>query len=161
MIKFSFNDSDKRLVERLRKKGPSIVAAIRAAVDRSNFEMQSKIVAEKLQGQVLEHRSGKLGGSIRVIAAQVVGTKVAGSVEGAGGPAWYGKLHEYGGSFVGHRLLRRPSHLVTRAGGERVYTGSPYGINFAERSFMRSTLREQQETIVARIKAAVYATVKE
>jgi hypothetical protein len=61
--------------------------------------MQGWIVSQELHGQVLKQRSGKLAGSIRMIPATVEGAGVVtGHVEGAGGPAWYGRIFEEGGT---------------------------------------------------------------
>jgi hypothetical protein len=136
----------------IRAKGPRIIQAIIKKINGSMIALQSYIVTGKLSGQVLKHRSGKLANSIRVNPAEAEGATVTASVEGAGGPAWYGRLHEFGGSFVASRRLKRPSHLVTRKHGERVMTGSPYGIHFAQRSFMRSSFAERQNQIIESVR---------
>lgn len=140
----------------VKQRGPRIVGEIARRVNASLIELQSYIVGSKLSGQVLKHRSGKLANSIRVNKAHDIGSGVLeGSVQGGGGPAFYGRIHEYGGSFIAARRLKRPPHLVTRRGGERVMTGSPYGIRFAERSFMRTGFAERQAAIMKNIREGI------
>src|SRR6266850_252537 len=96
MLKISFLDgSDTRLVQQLRAKGPNIIAVLIGKLNELMIQLQSYIVTQKLSGQSLRRRTGVLAGSIRYIPATLEGTKIVGGVQGAGGPAWYGKLYEY------------------------------------------------------------------
>jgi hypothetical protein len=148
MFELDFQGSDRELVLFLRTRAVGIKQAIKNRLDQLSVQLQQHIVREKLSGQVLHHRSGKGQQSIRVIPATEDGERIEGGVQGGGGPAWYMALHEFGGTFTAARKnLMRPPHLVTRTRGERVMTGSPYGIHFPERSFMRSSLQEMRQQI--------------
>src|ERR1043166_2857685 len=96
MLRISFQGSDQTLIQNLNGKRPRILLALRTKLDALDIALQAKIVGEKLSGQVLQHRSGKLPGSIRYIPATIAGLTLAGYVEGGGGPALYGRFHEYG-----------------------------------------------------------------
>lgn len=118
-------------------------AALVKGVTKAAIGVQSDVVSNYLHGQVLHQRSGNLARNIigpsNGAPVTDAGTVITGTV-GIGSTAWYGKLHEYGGSFVGRRNIKNPSHLSTRRMGERVMTGSPYGIHFPVRSFIRASL---------------------
>jgi len=138
MLKLSFNTSDERLAQ-----------------NALMLELQAKIVGEKLQGQVLAHRSGKLAGSIRVVPAIVEGTSVVGIVQGAGGPAFYGRVHEFGGTFDIPTHQRKvgatKEKIRARLGGTvRAHTAT-----FPQRSFMRTSLEEMRGRIFEGMTAAV------
>lgn len=152
MLEFTFNSTDSLLQEMLVRKADFVIERIRVNMDMANLKLQSYIQTMKLSGQVLKHRSGKLFGSIRYIPSTQDGNEIVGGVRGAGGPAFYGKYHEDGGSFVGQRTLRRPPRMVRRKGGERVMTGTPYGIFFPPRPFMSTSLLENREMIVAALR---------
>jgi len=144
----------------------SKTSAIRAALAQKMTEtvamLQMKILG-KLEGEVLHHRTGKLVTSVRegAIATVVSADEITGGVAGGGGPAWYGRLHEYGGTFevpegrrvaLGTKASRAKLMLQAKRGGYDFIThvqSKPYSITFPERSFMRSTLTENEEEIRA------------
>lgn len=157
MIRFSFNESDKRVQQFLATRGSVLFQALAKKIDLLHFKVQSKIVTGKLQGQVLKHRTGKLAGSIRVIPATITETTVVGYVQGGGGPAWYGILHEYGGTFQASRHSTASFAMVKgklKASLQRVMKTN-YTITFPERSFMRSTMDEMTSEIIAGLNATV------
>src|SRR6266700_2150115 len=97
-------------------------------LNKEAVKLQSFIVSEKLQGQVLHHRSGKLAGSIRP-GTLATPENLAVEVLGGGGPAWYGRVHNYGGTFA---FIRR---------------GKPGKMTFPKRNFMESSLAERADLI--------------
>ncbi len=159
MIRATWDGTDRTTIESLKAKGPQV---IRRIVDRMNLiatRLQGHIVADKLQGQVLHHRSGKLGGSIRVINATANNDTLEADVLGGGGPAWYGRLHEYGGIFPRHTSAKFQTHGVNgrilkhrKAILQR--TTATY-VTIPERSFMRSSLNDMRETITTQLQAAM------
>ena len=118
-------------------------AALVKGVTAAGIGIQADVVQNYLHGQVLHQRSGNLARNIigpeNGYSITDDGKTITATV-GIGSTAWYGKLHEFGGTFVGQRKLKKSSRLVTRRLGERVMTGSPYGIHFPERSFIRASL---------------------
>lgn len=169
MLRVTFSGTDKRLEASLRAKGPNALKALVLKMNALMIRLQAKIVGEKLQGQVLHHRSGKLSNSVRVIPARVDGTKLIGEVQGAGGPAWYGVLDEFGGTFEVPAHTRRTGfnakgeivRLLTHAGRVRSSvaktsetTVRAYSITFPERSFMRSSQSEMDSAINAELREA-------
>jgi hypothetical protein len=98
LISASFNGTDEALLNKLRGAlYTKILQDLKVQVDIEDIHLQSYIVQNKLSGQVLNHRSGTLSDSIRAIPAVIEGSKVTGHVEGAGGPAFYGRFFEEGG----------------------------------------------------------------
>jgi hypothetical protein len=142
MLTFSYDGSNQRVAAALRAKGPQIIEAVLRKMNSLTLQLQAKIVGEKLQGQVLQHRTGKLAGSIRMIPAVVEGESVVGAVEGGGGPAFYGRVHEYGGMF------NVKGRMITEVFGRKVkspHESRAYTATFPERSFMRTSLEEMRQ----------------
>lgn len=135
----------------LKQRSVEIIEALELQMNALMVKLQAHIVSDKLSGQVLHHRTGTLIASIITHPVVLSASAMVGMVTGASGPAWYGRVHEYGGSFVTSRKLKRPAHMVRRKGGERVMTGSPYGIHFPERSFMRSSLDDMRAEITEKL----------
>lgn len=103
MLRIHINDE--RLAAALKGKMVQVGEALQAKMNVMMTNLEKKIVTEKLSGQVLHRHTGKLAGSIHAIPAEWVGTTLVGTVEGAGGPAFYGFVHEYGGD---HEYEIRP-----------------------------------------------------
>ncbi len=152
MLKLSFNGSDERLAEYLRLRGEKVLSAVQKQMLLTMLRVQQHIQTDKLSGTVLQHRSGKLIGSVRVGEVRVDGSEVVGSVQAGGGPAWYGRIHEYGGVFTAKGRISKA------VGGKR---GAPYQMKFPERSFMRSSLADMRSQIFEDLKAAALRGVKE
>lgn len=127
---------------------PIIIEALRTKLDALDFALQSRIVSDKLSGQVLQHRSGKLAASIRAIPTVREGTELVGSVEGGGGPAFYAKFHEYGTTRQYEIVPTNKKALAFMVGGKQVFVKRVMHPPIQERSFMRTTLNEMQTEIV-------------
>lgn len=98
MLKLFFIESSDKVVQQyIRGKANNLRVALAKKLTFLMLKLASKIQTEKLQGQVLQHRSGKLSGSIRSEGVREEGGMLIGSVQGAGGVAWYGQVHEAGG----------------------------------------------------------------
>lgn len=163
MLNISFVDnSDERLVEGLRTKGPTIVQVLMSKLNELMIQLQSYIVAQKLSGQKLVRRSGKLAGSIRYIPAVLEGTTIKGAVEGAGGPAWYGKLFEDedagGTGGVPHPwqiTATKARALSFMVSGKRVYAVRVTHPPMAARPFMSPALEENAVDIETQLRVAL------
>lgn len=162
MLTFSFNSTDVRVVASLREKGPQIIQAVAQKMEQLMIQLQAKIVGGKLQGQVLHHRTGKLANSIRVIPVVQSGGSIVGMVEGGGGTAFYGRIHEYGGVVQIPEFTRRVSGgkeaikaRLTNKAGSMPGTVRAHTATFPERSFMRTSLAEHREAIFAGLTQAV------
>jgi phage gpG-like protein len=141
----------------LRDRAPRIMTGLERAIATLAIKLQRNIVTDKLQGQVLHVRSGRLQRSITqrpvdfgtAKPSAVVGTNVS-----------YAKPHEFG--FQG--TVNVPEHLRMQklAWGREmkdlrqvVVRAHPMRLNFPERSFMRSALAEMRPEILGQIARAV------
>lgn len=118
--------------------------AIREGVNAATVGLQADIVGNRLRGgNPLHQRTGNLArNTLREVRQD--GATTTGTV-GYGKSAWYGAILEgiYGRTFVGaRRNLKLPPHMVTRRMGERVMTGSPFGIHFGDFAALVPALRE-------------------
>lgn len=163
-ISATFDGTDAQVEKQLIESGPAAVGRIINTGNAQLLRLQQRIVLDKLQGQVLHHRTGKLGASIRMEPMKAEGTQLVGAVTGGGGPAWYGRLHEYGGTFQAQR--HSVAHFgkgITGIGhvGKKIRaleqrrTATVYTIHFPERSFMRSSLEELRGSIQAEMAGAL------
>jgi phage gpG-like protein len=139
------------VVARLRLRADAIPQAVADRMFDIVTLIRDRVVALKLSGQVLRNRTGTLRRSITARVEKQPG--VVTGIVGVGSKAWYGKLHEYGG------IYNVPSHIRHSARG-REYEVRAHSIHFAQRSFLRSTLRESQGDIRSMLERAIREAVE-
>jgi len=105
MIKGSFNNTDVKVLAKLQIAVSKITQGLRVQMDREMMMLRTYIVTQKLEGQVLHHRSGTLIDSTQTIPTTATDTTITGGVTSAGGPAFYGVFFEKGGT---HSYTIRP-----------------------------------------------------
>src|ERR1039458_2287005 len=158
ITRLSFADgSDRSVPANIRGKLPIMISALADRLTWGMLRLQQKVQGEKLQGQVLHHRSGRLAASINAKPTTQEGSRLIGTVEGAGGPAWYGQLHETGGTFNVKEYIRRQGFdkkgnfikLLNHNGSVRAAVNmtkqgivKAHTVTFSQRSFMTSSLEE-------------------
>lgn len=140
-----------RAILKLGRVPEATRAAVRGEVV-SLTQALAQLVREKLSGGVLNVQSGRLLNSIR---SQMIEnpTSVYGKVSTQGVP--YAAIHEYGG-------VTRPHDIRPVNAGALWWEGAAHpvklvhhpGSKIPERSYMRSSLAEMQDDIVARLTAA-------
>lgn len=171
-----------QVIERVRNFTPLLRARITETVERLTIGLQRVVMDEKLSGQVLNVRSGRLRRSIGQ-TVQSDGASVTGIVSTA---VVYARIQEYGGEIqrvskpgvarlrtdAKGNLLRQelngePSHLAVfaRKGHKRVREvpfegGKSYTIKIPERSFLRSALADQRDLILQDIRSAASGATK-
>jgi phage gpG-like protein len=145
---------ESQLVGRLTSLAAPVLQALRAKIEVLTINLQTHIVRDKLHGQVLNQRSGALARSIqrRVEASQMA---VFGVVFSAG-DVKYAHAHEFG--FQGTVTVKQ--HMRTMVFGKEAalpFSVGPYSMrmNVPERSFMRSSLADQRQSISAGLRDAV------
>lgn len=121
------------------------------AVTREAIRLANVIKTDKLSGQVLRNRTGNLRRSTSAKPTVVSPQGIVGEVS-VDKTAPYGAVHEYGG-----RITIR-QHMRTSTLGNQFVVRAHDAI-FPERSFMRSALSEQRETIANSIREAVMKAV--
>jgi hypothetical protein len=156
MFEASFDGTDRTTVESLLARGPQFLKKLVDTMNVLAFKLQSHIVTDKLNGQVLHHRKGILAGSIRVTPAAVDSSSSIGAeVLGGGGVAWYGRVHEYGGD--GPYVIEATNKKALRfmVGGKVVFAKRVNHPPLPMRSFMRSSLDDQRAEIAERLQLAM------
>lgn len=149
------------LIDALEHKGPRIVQVLMSKVNALLFQLQSYIVGQKLSGQMLQRRSGKLAGSIRAVPAILDGANIVGSVEGAGGPAFYGKFFEVESAGGTGGTKAHPIFAVKARALRFIWHGNVHFAKsvqhpgFAARPFMTTSLMENAEKIRTELQAAL------
>lgn len=108
--------------------------------------LQRYIILEKLSGNVLHILSGNLARSI-TYSVEENGDEIIGTV-GVGRQAPYGKAHELGGDF------NIPSHNRRSVLGN-VFTVRDYIMHLPQRSFIRTSFAENDQTVRAQLQAAI------
>jgi phage gpG-like protein len=146
MIEVKFTSDPSKLAAYLRSIPNGVHTSLLSAMARITIGLQSYIVSQKLQGQVLHHRTGNLGRNV----AQEVREDTHGitGIVGVGRTAYYGKVHEYGGSFMVREHVR-----TSKLGNQ--FSVRAHMATYPERSFMRTALAEKAVEIRAKIAEAV------
>lgn len=151
----------------MEAKGPRIVQVLATKLTALMIQLQSYIIGQKLSGQMLHRRIGVLAGSIRAIPAIFEGTTIRGAVEGAGGPAFYGKFFELesaggtGGTKAHAIVAVKARALRFVMGGQIYFRKSVQHPGFAARPFMSTSLTENAADIEAQLNAAVSQVIQE
>jgi phage gpG-like protein len=127
--------------------GRKIEESVERAMLRIVIQLQSDIRRNKLQGDPLHQRTGNLSREITTNDPRSDGGDILGIV-GVARTAPYGEVHEMGGTFT------IPEHMSTSRLGNR-FSVRAHEATFPARSFLRSTLREQESGIREAIAKAV------
>lgn len=144
--------------EALGRIPPQVAEYVARKVRALTTNLQRHIVADKLQGQVLRHRSGALGRSIQQ-AVTTSGEITTGRVFSAG-DVKYAAIHEFGGRTAPHDIVpTKAEALAFMMGGQQVFAKLVHhpGSNIPERSYMRTGLFDMSEEIVAGLRDAALA----
>lgn len=126
--------------------------AVRSSVQRLTLRLLAKVKSDKLTGQVLNVRTGRLRRSIN----QRVKTEPKGVYGLVGTNVEYARRHEYGGrvNVKAHtrmmrvawgKKVRNPRKIQVRA----------HTVTYPERSFLRSALREMEPNIREELRKAL------
>lgn len=147
---------DRALIARFERMPAAVQAALLRKVHELSLRLVHFIQTQKLSGQVLNRKSGRLMRSI--------GSKVEQSAKAVFGVVFqssdvpYGAIHEFGGRTAAHVILpKKASVLAFNWKGANVFfrrVNHP-GSVFPERSYMRSGLRDMSTEISLGLKAAV------
>lgn len=126
----------KELQSRLERINGQLIIALKMGIMKSLIELEGEI-KNKLSGKVLNVRTGTLRRSIGREISQS-GNKIDGFV---GSNLKYAAIHEFGGII---RAKNKP-YLMFPINGGWVRTKQ---VKIPERSYLRSTLREQENNIL-------------
>jgi phage gpG-like protein len=151
-----------KLIAGLDHMPAQVVAAVATKMKAITINLQRHVITDKLHGQVLKQRSGKLARSIQR-ETRTEGETVVGEVFSAG-DVKYAAIHEFGGTTPPHDIIPTKAQALAFAiGGKMVFAKVVHhpGSRIPERSYMRSSLEDQAEDIIDGLKeAAIRAALK-
>ncbi|MBY4799899.1 hypothetical protein K6W78_07770 [Burkholderia cepacia] len=144
---------ESQVIARIGRIVPNVRNALVQRVQRLVIALQVHVVADKLSGQVLNVRTGRLRRSVNQ-AVTTTDTTITGVVST---PVEYAPVHEYG--FQGVVTVKEHLRQVTMAWGKPLSTPvaatvreHTMAMNLPERSFLRSALADQREEILRGIR---------
>ncbi len=158
-ISFEITGED-TLLESLRAKTDRFTAALIAKVDLLDAILQAKIQA-KLEGPVLQHRTGNLVRSIEMIPAKLEGDNIVGAVQGGGGVAFYGRFQEYGTRGPYQIVATNKKALHFLIGGKDVFAKRVTHPGLQGKNFMGGTAEEMRQEILDGLQATVNEVASE
>ena len=159
MLNVTIDDS--KLMKQLEEMPLKIRASLYKTIYALTLKLQKHVVVDKLQGQVLQKRSGALQRSIQNQVIQN-DSGVTGRVFSSG-DVKYAAIHEFGG--------RIPPHIIEPKNGEALAfmlngkmsffkkVNHP-GSDMPERSFMRSSLKDMRQEIINGMEKAISEATK-
>lgn len=146
------------LLKRYQQRAASIRPRMLKMMLLQMAKLAEYVRTSKLSGQVLRNRTGTLRRSIAPQASFPEGGELTGKV---GTNVSYARVHENGGVF------RVPGHtrMITQAFGRPIapvrVNVSAYSVRFPERAFLRPSLKEKREEILAALRGEVVDALKE
>jgi hypothetical protein len=161
-LKFNF-DSPKldSLRAQLEAKASRIHAVLGVKLRAITEMLASKIVSDKLSGQVLHRRTGTLAASAHAEPVSDDGRTLRASVVSSQGPAFYGKIHEYGTSGVGWEIRNVKAQALAFQLSTKVFARSVFHPALPPRPFMAPTLEENRHAIIDELAQAVAQVLRE
>jgi len=112
--------------------------------------LKAHIVRDKLHGQVLNLRTGKLAGSIQSDVKDST-NEIVGSVYSSTTATPYNRAHEYGAT-IPDRVPKKAKVLHWMSGGKHVFAMRARGFVLPERSYLRSGLKDMKTQIIEGMK---------
>ena len=134
----------------LGSRREQVQTALQVTVRKLAMELAGYVKKDKLAGQALHVRSGRLRRSI-TFKVTSEGTVVSGLV---GTNVVYARIHEFGGHTKPHIILPKNARALHFNG--RYHPGS----NFPERSFLRSALKDMTPEIRAELALSIRGALK-
>ncbi|MBP2638376.1 MAG: hypothetical protein H6Q72_4283 [Firmicutes bacterium] len=147
-----------QLEAKLTSLPDKIISAVAKRVEAAANQVEADIKANKLSGQALHVRTGNLRRSVHHNPVIISNGKISATV---GTNSEYAAIHEYG--YQGPENVKAHARRITKVfgkalrGGEKTIMVRAYtrNVNYPERSFLRSTLKEDAEMIREQIRLGV------
>lgn len=160
MIKGELLGGDE-LKAKFSQAAPKFTAALGQSIGRLVLMLQRNVKADKLSGQVLRVRTGRLRRSINA-RTEGIGTETPAGYVGTN--VSYARAHEYG--FAGRVTVKQHMRNIKQAFGRsitpvQVMVGThTRRVDIPEKSFLRSALSELEPQIKSEIRGAVTEALK-
>jgi hypothetical protein len=154
-LKFTLAGGD-RLVQKLRDTPSTIRSVISMDMQLLMDQLAVYIRARKLTGSPLQSRTGKLAASVNVTPTRIEGNKIIGEVTAADNTAFYGRVHERGGSafYPIMAVHRRALHFLG-GDGQSVFARTVQHPPAFARPFVAPSLQENKADIIAGLQDAL------
>jgi phage gpG-like protein len=153
---------DDKINAKLTALPDKIIPAVAARVQAAAYQLESDVKTQKLSGQALHVRSGRLRRSIHANDVKVSDSKISTTV---GTNVEYAARHEYG--FKGTEDVKAHTRRITQAWGKQLrepltINVRPFSrkVDYQEHSFLRSQLREDAQMIRDQIHLGVEEGLK-
>jgi HK97 gp10 family phage protein len=147
---------DREVIQRFEAMATKVHTALLAEITKQALDLQAHVVRDKLQGQVLNHITGRLQSSI-MHEVNDNGKSIIGRVY-SNNSVNYAAIHEFGGT-VPDRYPVNGKALHWMSGGQDVFAKFARGFTMPERSFLRSSLEDYKSRIIDGMTAAVQKAV--
>jgi phage gpG-like protein len=149
----AFVTGDKEVIAKLTSMPAIIANALQQEVATQTYRLQQHVQQNKLSGQVLKRRTGRLRASINT-KVEREGNRIIGSV---GTNVIYAAVHEFGF----HGTVNVSSFTRTINGVTQNVSAHTRQMNMPQRSFLRSSLNDLKDQIQAGLVAAVNRAIKQ
>lgn len=133
-----------------------VIGNVFRTVKALTYELERHVKQDKLQGQVLHHRSGRLANSVHSEFYQESQTTLYGAV---GTNVEYAAIHEFGGTIPAHVVMAKTAQalaFIPKGSDEIIFRRKVMipDVQMPERSFLRSALTDMRGKIHDDIEAA-------
>ena len=137
----------------LQKKVPAVQRRVEDTLARLAIKLTAHVKADKLSGQVLRNRTGRLRRSVNY---RIDGRNTPQTQAAVGTNVVYARPHEYGGPVTVKEHLR----MMTQAWGRPVKDPHPvtvksHTVNYPLRSFLRSALKDMEDEIISGLRNSI------
>lgn len=146
----------------LDRLSSQVSAAVAAKVTAATAELQRHVVDDKLHGQVLNARTGRLARAVER-RAEAKGSSIVGEVF-VNDSVPYAAILEHGGSTSPHDILPdKAKALAFAMGGKHVFAQVVHhpGSRFPARPYLTSALNDETDGIAAALKSAAITAAQE
>lgn len=151
MIRAIITIGGEQLIARLDTYKSNVLESVERTMLRIVIGLQRYVILNKLEGDPLHHRTGNLERNV-VYEVEVDRSVITGTVGVARG-APYGKVHEYGGTVNIQEQIR-----TSKLGNQ--YSVRAHTANYPKRSFLRTSLNENEAQIAEKLQQAVNEAIK-
>lgn len=143
------------VIARFSRIPGSVKQSLVPTMDKIGYDLVTHVVRDKLSGQVLKRRTGTLSNAVTHTAPEVTANSVQTKV-GVFSGVPYARIHEFGGKIsvpeVSGKLM-----VFSAKDGTTVFTRKrrAFVANMPERSYLRTGLADQRDSILSQITRAV------
>ncbi len=147
---------DAEIIAKLKSMPAKLRRTLQATTKLLAVELEDYVTSRKLSGQVLKVRTGRLRRSINN-SVEATENTVTGKVYSSG-DVKYAAIHEYGGTIqIPEIRPTKAQALAFMVGGKQVFAKfvRAHSVHMPERSYLRSSLRENAAHIEETYERAV------